>query len=69
MKQWALNVLIGVDQLGNAILGGSPDDTISSRCWKARVKGKRWGLIAVALIDGVFGRGHCENAVELDEAP
>jgi len=28
---WATGVLIGIDQLGNAIAGGNPDSTISAR--------------------------------------
>jgi fatty acid desaturase len=28
---WAFNVLIGIDQLGNAIADGNPDNTVSSR--------------------------------------
>ena len=37
MSQWkltyAVRVLIALDQLGNALLGGWPDETFSSRCW------------------------------------
>lgn len=32
--QYIFNLLIAIDQLGNAILGGDPDETISSRCAK-----------------------------------
>ena len=34
--KYFLNVLIGVDQLGNTILGGDPDETISSRLGKMK---------------------------------
>jgi len=29
--QWILNILIAIDQLGNAITGGNPDASISAR--------------------------------------
>ncbi len=40
-KGWIKDILIGVDQLGNALLRGDPDETISSRAAKAEVRGKR----------------------------
>lgn len=33
-RKGASNVLIGVDQLANAVIGGDPDETISSRAGK-----------------------------------
>jgi len=59
-------VLIGVDQLANAILGGWPDETVSSRAWRWELAGTRsWPR---ELIDGlalVFGdRGHCRESYE-----
>lgn len=38
MKKYLYNILIGIDQLANAILGGDPDETISSRLGKHIVK-------------------------------
>jgi len=35
---WWLGVLIGIDQLGNAIAGGDPDETISSRIGRRKLK-------------------------------
>ena len=35
---WWLGVLIGIDQLGNAIAGGDPDETISSRIGRRKQK-------------------------------
>jgi len=34
--KYIVNCLIGVDQLGNALLGGDPDETISSRLGKIK---------------------------------
>jgi hypothetical protein len=38
-----MNLLLSVDQLGNSILGGDPDETISSRI--GRIKRKHSGRI------------------------
>ena len=56
MKRW-LAVLIAFDQLLNAILAGSPDETLSSRAYRCGVLDetpkKRW-VKAVKLIDMLF---------------
>lgn len=42
IKRYLLNVLIAIDQFFNALIGGDPDETISSRfgkrpdCWFCR---------------------------------
>ena len=38
MKRYALNLLIAIDQLVNAILRGDPDETLSSRAHRMRIK-------------------------------
>jgi len=63
---WLWNVLIGIDQLANAILGGYPDETISSRAAKAKHKGKHWGCVLCKLLD-LVDKGHCEENLEADE--
>jgi hypothetical protein len=67
LRRWPLAVLLAIDQLANALAMGSEDETISSRAWKAKVKGKAWGRAAVWVIDALFGRDHCARSVELDE--
>lgn len=71
LRRWPLAVLIALDQLANAILLGSEDDTISSRAWKAKLKGRAWGKIAVPIIDGLFVHlgqlNHCQLSAEWDE--
>lgn len=37
MRRWAYNVLIAFDQLGNALSGGNPDETISSRLGRLKL--------------------------------
>lgn len=65
-KDWALNVLISIDQLGNALLRGDPDETISSRAAKAEVRGKRWGCLLCKFLDKL-DPDHCKKSLELDE--
>ena len=57
-------VLVAVDQLANAILGGYADETISARCWRRRVERPYTWLRP--LIDRIFfwQPHHCEEAYE-----
>lgn len=62
IKQYLFNVLIGIDQLANAITGGDPDETISSRL------GKNFpNSIMRKFVDLLFGKGHSKGAIEEDE--
>jgi len=71
--QYFRNVLIGLDQLGNALWGGDPDETISSRLGKMRARyGGRlpWYRPLPSLVAWWLERvdpGHCEGAIEPDE--
>jgi hypothetical protein len=61
-----LRVLIAIDQLFNAILGGYPDETISSRAAKAELRGDKWGCVLCKLLAYV-DKNHCEKVIERDE--
>lgn len=39
MRQYLVNLLMGIDQFVSTILGGHPDDTISQRLGRAKVHG------------------------------
>lgn len=64
MRRWFWNVLIAVDQLGNALLGGDPDETLSSRAAK-NLHLPHWALLGRFLewIDP----GHLQKSLEKDE--
>ena len=62
-KVRALRMAVALDQCGNAGLGGSEDETISSRAGRAAQDGEPWAPLAVALIDGIFGAGHCRASM------
>ena len=75
MKRWIWNVLIAVDQLGNAASGGDPDETISSRLGKTKranggsVHPRAWLGVARPL-DWLLEKidpGHALGAIEEDE--
>ena len=51
-------VLIAIDQLGNALLGGYADETISARCWRLHTKSKAWFRL-FKFVEFLFGSGHC----------
>lgn len=55
-------VAIGFDQTGNAVLGGNPDETLSSRAARAMNRGERWGCILCKLLDHVQ-KDHCQKSL------
>ncbi len=71
LKRYFWNVLIGIDQLANAILFGDPDETISSRLGKWLELPKNTWRFKIARVVCWFLRkldkNHCKNAVEKDE--
>lgn len=65
-KDYAFNVAVALDQLCNAICGGFPDETISSRCF--RYSSRRWyarlGHKALDFVFSFWGADHCKHAYE-----
>lgn len=63
-------VLVALDQLGNAIMGGWPDETISSRAFRWRKNGiRKWPEKIINTIffldrDKKSGKRHCELSFE-----
>lgn len=66
MKPWLLNLLIAVDQLLNALFRGAPDETLSARAHRMRVKGQPyWGWTAGAINLVFFWEpDHCKTSWE-----
>lgn len=76
IRKYLLNVLVGIDQLGNALLGGCPDETISSALGKADRGdyGPTLKVLSMPLrvtVDGFFyllgDKNHCHKHIENDE--
>lgn len=63
---WLHNVLISIDQVCNAIAGGWPDETISSRAFRwSRDGARHWPRHLIDVLfwwdrDDSTGRRHCE---------
>ena len=64
MKRYALNIAIGLDQLANTVLAGHPDETLSSRAYRAEQSGQRyWGWTRRAIDLLLFWQtDHCLSA-------
>ena len=70
MKRYLLNVAIGIDQLCNAVCGGSPDETLSAAAWRTEQRGKIMGRIFRPVIDLLFlpiERSHCQKSYESEK--
>ena len=62
MKRYFLNVLVGLDQWVNTWIGGSPDETISSRC--ARGYSKHWYWKWLGRVLNWLDPNHIQDALD-----
>ena len=67
MKRYALNILIAVDQFFNAILLGSPDETMSSRMGKHLAKHDCPVCNFICGLLNLIQKDHCIKSIEKDE--
>jgi hypothetical protein len=65
MKQYLINILLSIDQFFNTLLGGDPDETLSSRAGKR--EGRKIIPTIVCWILDKLDPGHCKDAIEEDE--
>ena len=68
IKKYLLNIFLGLDYLVNALTGGDPQETISSRIGKKRAKGKKCVVcdFLCKVLDWIDPR-HCHDAINPDE--
>lgn len=66
MKKYLWNLVIALDQFGNALAGGYPDETISSRLGKAERRGHFAACVLCKFLH-LFDRHHCAKNIEEDE--
>lgn len=66
---YIMNLLIAIDQLANVLLRGEPDETLSSRAHRMRMKGHPvWGWTARAINLIFFMQtDHCYEAFEAEQ--
>jgi hypothetical protein len=61
--RYLVNLLVGADEVGNAVLAGSPRHTISARTGYALHRGKTWAKLAAPVINTLMGSpDHCADA-------
>jgi len=65
--EYIWNVLISIDQFINTLLGGYPDETISSRMGKRVVKGDSRLCKFICILLNKLDKNHCVNSIEKDE--
>ena len=58
--RYVKRVLLGIDQLGNTLIGGAPDETISARTGRNKDK-KGWRVLAKVL--NTIDDHHVEEAI------
>lgn len=58
-------ILIAFDQFVNALMGGWPDETLSSRAYRMAVGGTTWPMRAIDTVARLFGdENHCEASFD-----
>lgn len=70
MGRYILNILIALDQLVNAMIGGYPDETLSASAWLGEQQGKIIPCIMRPVIDLLFWpieRDHCSKAYHAEK--
>ena len=69
---YVMNILIAIDQVGTAIVGGFPDETMSSYAYRMRLQQKPAGFLANWIDAGakaIFGQlDHCHKAYLYSQA-
>lgn len=71
LKEYVYRNLVALDQLGNTLLGGYPDETMSSRLWRNQ---RYWYCrVAIKLVDCAFSwvsdtKTHCKDSYEAEIA-
>lgn len=68
-KRYSLNVLLVASQVASTLLGGDPDESVSSRIGKAQVAKKKWAVnFAAPFVNCLMQEeNHCLKAIEPDE--
>lgn len=61
---YPIRVLLAIDQLVTALLGGWPDESLSSYAWRLEKQGKPFGFMR-KVIDAIFfwDEDHCYKAM------
>ena len=63
VKRYILNWLLWLDQGANCLLGGDPQETLSSRIGKVAADGHKWAVLVCKVLDWL-DPGHCQRSVD-----
>lgn len=68
MGSYLTNILIALDQVLTALIGGFPDESLSSYAYRMDIQGAQAGKITRPLIDAVFfwDDEHCRKSWEAE---
>lgn len=71
LKRWGYHVIIAIDQLFNALIGGGADETLSSRTYRGAILAKnprkRWRVLYKIINAIFFDKNHCKTAYESEK--
>ena len=69
MINYFLGIVIALDQLINALIGGDPDEMISARAHREALKGSTAWILAEIFIDVLFfwQEAHCTAAKRYED--
>lgn len=59
---WLHRVVVALDMTANVLIGGRPDQTLSSRCAIAAAAGNRAAKVGLWILDHTLGRQHGRGA-------
>jgi hypothetical protein len=66
--QYVFNVGLSISQCANTVLGGDPDESLSSRLGRGQSEGLWPVSFALApAVDLLIGPDHCDRCIEYDE--
>lgn len=72
LKNWGYHVIIAIDQLFNALIGGGADETLSSRTYRGAILAKnprkRWRVLYRIINAIFFDENHCKTAYESEKS-
>ncbi len=60
LKTYVFNVLLSLDFLLNAFIGGQPAETLTKHAARSMAEGKHWGCIVCRLLE-LVDKGHCRR--------
>ena len=66
--QYVFNLGLSISQCANTVLGGDPDESLSSRLGRGQSQGLWPVKYALApMVDLIIGPDHCDQCIERDE--